>query len=100
MKRSIWLLWFLLLWGMAAVAWAGPSEDIAQVDQQAIQCFNEGNLEKCVALYADDAVSTGALAPFRLEGKEALQSNYTAVFSELPHASISRAANRHSGLRR
>ena len=50
MKRSIWLLWFLLLWEMAAVAWAGPAEDIAQVDQQAIQCFNEGNLEKCVAL--------------------------------------------------
>src|SRR5713101_5553562 len=84
MKRSIWLLWFLLLWGMAAVAWAGPAEDIAQVDQQAIQCFNEGNLEKCVALYADDAVSTGALAPFRLEGKEALQSNYTAVFQNFP----------------
>jgi len=69
---------------MYIVAWAGPAEEIAQVDQQAIQCFNDGNLDKCVALYADDAVSTSAVAPFRIDGKEALQSNYAGVFQNFP----------------
>ncbi len=84
MKRSTCLFLFLLLWGMYIVAWAGPAEEIAQVDQQAIQCFNDGNLDKCVALYADDAVSTSAVAPFRIDGKEALQSNYAGVFQNFP----------------
>jgi uncharacterized protein (TIGR02246 family) len=84
MKRSTPLFLFLLLSATAAVAWAGPAEDIAQVDSQAIQCFNEGNVDQCVALYADDAVSTGAVAPFRLERKEAIQSNYTATFQNFP----------------
>ena len=75
MNRSIRLLLFLpLMWGVPA-AWAGPAEDIAQVDSQAIQCFNDG---------AVDAVSTGAVTPFRLEGKEAIQSNYTATFQNFP----------------
>ena len=84
MKRSTQSFAFLLFWGMAATAWAGPTEDIAQVDSQAIQCFNEGHADQCVVLYADDAVSTGAVAPFRLEGKEAIQSSYAATFQNFP----------------
>jgi len=79
-----YLLILLVLVGPTSVAWAGPAEEIAQVDQQAIQCFNDGNLEKCVALYADDAVSISALAPFRIEGKEALQANYAGAFQSFP----------------
>ena len=74
----------LLLFGITSIAWAGPAEEIAQVDQQAIQCFNEGNLDKCVSLYADDAVSTAAVSPFRIEGKEALQANYVGTFQNFP----------------
>ncbi len=82
--REIGGLLMLLLFGIVSSAWAGPAEDIAQIDQQAIQCFNEGNLDKCLSLYADDAVSTVAGSPFRLEGKEALQANYAGTFQIFP----------------
>ena len=62
----------------------GDIVEQAQVDSQAIQCFNDGAVDQCVGLYADDAVSTGAVTPFRLEGKEAIQSNYTATFQNFP----------------
>jgi uncharacterized protein (TIGR02246 family) len=84
MREISGLSMLLLLLGTVSIAWAGPAEEIAQVDQQAIQCFNEGNLEKCVALYADDAVTISALAPFRIEGKEALQANYAGAFQSFP----------------
>jgi uncharacterized protein (TIGR02246 family) len=68
--RKIGGLLMLLLLGVVSSAWAGPAEDIAQIDQQ--------------ALYADDAVSTAAVSPFRLEGKEALQANYAGTFQTFP----------------
>src|SRR6266404_3134461 len=84
MRYFVWSLALFVLCGITVAAWAGPAEEIAQVDQQAIQCFNDGNLDKCVSLYADDAASTAALAPFRMEGKEALHANYAATFHAFP----------------
>jgi len=84
MKRSIALGLLLVAWGQSAVVSAGSVDEVAQVDQQAIQCFNDGDLDKCVSLYADDAASTAALAPFRMDGKGALQANYAATFQAFP----------------
>jgi len=84
MKYSVALGLLLVACGLSAAVWAGSADEVAQVDQQAIQCFNDGNLDKCVSLYADDAASTAALAPFRMEGKEALHANYAATFHAFP----------------
>ncbi len=84
MKRSTWLSVFLVLCGMATLAWAGPAEEIAQLDQQAVQAINEGNLDGIMALYADDAVLIPGGSPFRIDGKEAIRSFYAGLFQNFP----------------
>ena len=84
MRRSVWLFLFLVLCGRAAVAWAGPAEEIAQVDEQAVKALNDGNLDAYMALHADDAVLTPSGAPFRIEGKEAVRSFFAGLFQNFP----------------
>ncbi len=83
MKHSTWLC-SLLLFGMASVAWAGPVEEIARVDEQAVQALNDGNLDAYMALHVDDAVLTPSGAPFRIEGKEAIRSFFAGLFQNFP----------------
>jgi len=84
MKRSTSLSLFLVLCGMATLAWAGPAEEIAQIAQQAVQAINEGNLDGIMALYADDAVLIPAGSPFRIDGKDAIRSFYVGLFQNFP----------------
>ena len=74
----------LLLVGVAPAAWAGAAEEIAEIVRQRAQLFSEGNLEAWMAGYADDAVVTASLIPFRIEGKEALRTYYAGLFQAYP----------------
>ncbi len=84
MKRLSWFFLLLLLLAMAPVAWAGPAEEIDQVRKQRIQAFHEGNLEAFMATYADNAVLTPSLSPFRIEGKEAIRDTIAGLFQAFP----------------
>ena len=84
MRRLVCLSVLFLLFGIASVAWAGAEEEIAQVRQQRLQAFNGGNLEAFMATWADNGVVTTALAPFRIEGKEAIQAYYAGLFETFP----------------
>ena len=84
MKLFIWPLVVLLLVGIAPATWAGSAAEIAEIVQQRIHAFTEGNLEAWMAGYTNDAVITTALVPFRIEGKDAIQAYYAGVFQTYP----------------
>lgn len=84
MKRLTSLLLVVLLFGMAQGVWAEPREEVIRVWRQWFQVFNEGNLEALVALYTDDAHFFPALAPFRVEGKEAIRGAFARTFEAFP----------------
>lgn len=71
------------IWGIP-VSWAGPAEDSAQLGDEWIKAFNEGNVEAIVNLYARDASFWGFLGPFRVEGREALRAFYAGLFKAYP----------------
>ncbi len=84
MKLFIYPLVVLLLVGVVPAAWAGAAEEIAAIVQQRIHTFSEGNLDAWMSGYADDAVVTSSLAPFRIEGREALRAYYAGLFQTYP----------------
>ena len=84
MKRLTFLIVLLLVFGIAPAAWAGAAEEVAELIEQRVKAFNEGNLEVFMATWADNAVWTPAGSPFRVEGKEAIQSGFAGVFQTFP----------------
>ena len=85
MKRLTYVFVLLLLvLGIAPAAWAGPEDEILQLIQQRTQAFNEGNLEAFMAGFADNAAVVPSLAPFRIEGKEALRAFFAQLFQAFP----------------
>lgn len=58
------------------MAWAGAEEEVAQARQQAVQAFQEGNLEAFMPTWADNAVYTAPTVPFRLDGKAAIRDYF------------------------
>lgn len=80
MKMLTYLLALLVVLGLAPVAFAGPAEEIAEIGKQRAQFFTDGNLDAWMVAYADNAVLTSALVPFRLEGKEAIRAHYANLF--------------------
>ncbi len=96
MKLLAYSLVVLLLVGVAPAAWAGAAEEIAEIVQQRTHAFTEGNLDAWMAGYVDDAVVTSSLAPFRIEGKDALRAYYAGLFQTYP---TRRVASRQSSTR-
>ena len=96
MKLFIYPLVVLLLVGIAPATWAGSAEEIAEIVQQRTHAFSEGNLDAWMAGYADNAVVTSSLVPFRIEGKEALRAYYAGLFQTYP---TRRVANRQWSIR-
>ncbi len=84
MKLFIYPLVVFLLVGIAPAAWAGAAEEIAEIARQRTQAFIQADLEAWMAAYADNAVITPSLAPFRMEGKEAIQAFYAGLFQAYP----------------
>ena len=57
------MIGFLFI-GVIPRVWAGPTEESAQLGDQWIKAFVEGNVEAMVNLYARDASFWGFLGPF------------------------------------
>lgn len=84
MKRLIATLSTLILVGIAAEAWAGPVEEVAQISGPRLQALQDGNVDAYVAAYADNAVFHSSLFPFRMEGKEAIRTYFSELFQLYP----------------
>jgi len=68
----------------ASSAWAGPIEEVAELNAKRAKAFNEGSPDAYVADFADDGVFTPSLATFRIEGKEAIRSYFAGLFRTYP----------------
>lgn len=88
MKRLSCLVILLLVFGIVPVAWAGPAEEIAEIGRERAKAFREGNLDAWMAAFADNAVFTSAIRPFRIEGKDAIRAHYTSLFERYPTRSF------------
>ena len=84
MKRLVATLSALLLLGIAAEAWAGPAEEVAQIAAPRLQALVDGNADAYVAAYADNAVLQSSFSPFRIEGKEAIRVFFAELFQMYP----------------
>ena len=73
----------LLLLAAPAVL-AGPLEESAQLMDQWVKAFHEGNAEALSALYIRDGVHIPWTGPFRVEGREAIRAYYTRTFHPNP----------------
>jgi uncharacterized protein (TIGR02246 family) len=82
--RQSLLVLLLLLLGVGAPAWAGPAEEFADFTRQRAELVAGRQLEPFVATYADNAILTSALSPFRIEGKPAIQAHFAALFETYP----------------
>jgi len=51
-------------------------EEFAQLEQQRVTAFNEGNLEAWMAMYAENTVYTASTLPFWIDGKDAIRAEY------------------------
>ncbi len=74
----------LLIVGVVPGALAGPAEESAQLGDQWIKVFVEGNAEALANLYAHDASFWGFLGPFRVEGRDAIRATYAGLFKTFP----------------
>lgn len=74
---------FLII-GIVPGVWAGPAEESAQLGDQWIKAFVEGNVEAMANLYARDASFWGFLGPFRVEGREAIRATFAGLFKTFP----------------
>ncbi len=74
--------------GILSGSWAGPAEESAQLGDQWIKAFVEGNVEAMVNLYARDASFWGFLGPFRVEGKEAIRATFAGLFKTFPKRAV------------
>ena len=59
---------------------AGPIEDSAQLTQEWVKAFHEGNAEALSALFALDGVYISWASPFRSEGRDAIRATFAGFF--------------------
>ncbi len=85
-----------MLVGATSATWAGPAEEIAEIERQQAQAFSQGDLDAWLAAVADDAVLTSSVVPFRIEGKEAIRAHYAGFFQVYP---TRRLINRQRSIR-
>jgi uncharacterized protein (TIGR02246 family) len=84
-SKSIKLIIYLVaLLGITPAAWAGPAEEVAAVGQQTAAAFEKGDIDSFIAGWADNAVFTPSVQAFRVEGKAAIKSYYSALFEIYP----------------
>jgi uncharacterized protein (TIGR02246 family) len=84
MKRLIFLVALLSLLGISPAAWAGAAEEIAVIGQQLGVAFEKGDADGFTAAFADNAVFTPSLQPFRVDGKAAIKDYFAAFFETYP----------------
>jgi uncharacterized protein (TIGR02246 family) len=74
----------LLFIGVIPGVLAGPAEESAQLADQWIKAFIEGNTDVIANLYAKDASYWSFLGPFRVEGREAIRPLFAGFFRAYP----------------
>jgi len=88
MKRSIAVIAAVTLFGLGFEVQAGPAEEVAQIAGPRVQALEDGNIDAFVAAYADNAVFQSSLAPFRIEGKEAIRAYFNQLVQLYPKRRI------------
>jgi uncharacterized protein (TIGR02246 family) len=78
------VIYLIALLGFTPAAWAGAAEEVAAVGQQTIGAFEKGDIDTFIAGWADNAVFTPSVQAFRVEGKAAIKSYYSALFETYP----------------
>jgi uncharacterized protein (TIGR02246 family) len=73
-----------MFFGVVPGIWAGPLEEAAQIREQWIKAFHEGNAEALSALYVRDGVHIPWTGPFRIEGREGIRAYYMRTFHPYP----------------
>jgi uncharacterized protein (TIGR02246 family) len=76
------------LFGTAAVASAGPKEDVAAATMQWAQTLGQNDPDKVVLLYAPDAVLWGTLSPTVRADRAALRDYFVTAFKVLPDLKV------------
>jgi len=84
MKRLILALSAVLCAVLASGARSGPIEEVAQIAAPRLQALQEGDLAAYVAAFADNATFHSALAPYRIDGKEAIRAYLAHLFEVYP----------------
>jgi uncharacterized protein (TIGR02246 family) len=66
-------------------AWAGAEDELAAVAGEQSEAFTRGDLERYLAVFADDAVLSPPGGPVpRIVGKSAMRTAMTAFFAAFP----------------
>jgi uncharacterized protein (TIGR02246 family) len=78
------IIYLVALLGVIPAAWAGAAEEVAAVGQQTVGAFEKGDIDTFIVGWADNAVFTPSVQAFRVEGKAAIKSYYSALFETYP----------------
>src|SRR5262245_19516207 len=73
---------------LATAASAGPKEDVAAAALKWVQMIAEGDPDKVLPLYSDDAVLWGTLSPTVRADRAALREYFVGAFKVLPGLKI------------
>jgi uncharacterized protein (TIGR02246 family) len=84
MKPIFYLLALISILGVSSVTWAGPVEEVAQIAQQQAAADATNDVDAFMTPFADDAVVTAFLIPFRVEGKAAIKEQFALLFQTYP----------------
>jgi len=93
---AIYLVALLSLLGVTPAAWAGAAEEVAVIGQQRAAAYEKGDADAYAADYADNAIFTPSLQPFRVDGKAAIKDYFTTFFQTYPtrHTVARQGSNR------
>src|SRR6516162_5450368 len=78
------IIYLVALLGITPAAWAGPAEEVAAIGQQTVAAFERGDIDTYIVAFADNAVFTPSVQAFRVEGKAAIKSYFSALFETYP----------------
>jgi uncharacterized protein (TIGR02246 family) len=80
MKPVIHLIAFVSVLCGTSAAWAGPAEEIAEIQRQQAAAGQQNNVDAFTAAFADNAVVTPFWAPFRVDGMAAIKGHFATLF--------------------
>jgi len=78
------IIYLIALLGVTPAAWAGAAEEVATIGQQTVAAFEKGDIDTFIVAFADNAVFTPSVQAFRVEGKAAIKSYFSALFETYP----------------
>jgi uncharacterized protein (TIGR02246 family) len=83
-RPAIFLTASLSLLGAIPAAWAGPAEEIADINRQRAAALDQGNVDAVVATWADNGAITPFWQAYRAEGKAAIKDLLTTLIQTYP----------------